>query len=114
MRIVLYQLIAAVWLTGVLAGPAVAEEFRYYVWVDDQGIVHAEEKAPKGRDYKVRVIEDINANVVPAKDFRIGDLPADFRRSSDNIRDAESAPADTDDSGKAAKRDSQSSPAVEK
>lgn len=74
MRTVFCQLVAVLWL----AGPAAAEEFRYYVWVDDQGIVHAEEKAPKGRDYKVRIIEDINANVVPAKDFRIGDLPADF------------------------------------
>ncbi|MGA8262724.1 MAG: hypothetical protein WB783_21175 [Arenicellales bacterium] len=114
MRTVFYQIIAALWLAGVLAGPAAAEEFRYYVWVDDQGIIHAEERAPKGRDYKVRVIEDINANVVPAKDFRIGDLPADFRRSSDNIKDAESAPTDTEDSGKAAKSDSRSSPAVEK
>lgn len=111
MRTVFLQIAAALWLAGVLAGSAAAEEFRYYVWTDDQGIIHAEEKAPKGRDYKVRVIEDINANVVPSKDFRIGDLPADFRRSSDNIKDAESTPTDT---GNAAKPESRSSPAVEK
>jgi len=52
------------------AGPIAAEEFKYYVWVDEQGIVHAAEEAPKGRDYQVRVIENINANVVPPEDFR--------------------------------------------
>lgn len=60
-----------------------AEEFKYYVWVDDQGIVHAEEEAPKGVDYQVRIIEDVNANVVPAEDFRLyGDLPVDYGESS--------------------------------
>lgn len=58
---------------------AAAEEFKYYVWVDEQGIVHAEEEAPKGVDYQVRIIEDVNANVVPAEDFRpYGDLPVRY------------------------------------
>jgi len=57
-------------------GSVSAEEFKYYVWIDDEGIVHAEEEAPKGRDYQVRIIEDINANVVPTEDFRpYGDVP---------------------------------------
>lgn len=100
MRTVFFHILAVLCLTGVVSSPVSAEEFRYYVWVDDQGIVHAEENAPKGRDYKVRVIEDINANVVPAKDFRIGDLPPDFRRSSENIGDA-APPAGTKPTGKA-------------
>lgn len=82
MRTVFCQVIAALWLAGTAGGAAAAEEFRYYVWVDEQGIVHAEEKAPKGRDYQVRIIEDINANVIPAKDFRIGDLPAGYGEES--------------------------------
>ena len=57
---------------------AAAEEFKYYVWIDEQGIVHAEEEAPKGVDYEVRIIEDVNANVVPAEDFRLGDIPVDY------------------------------------
>jgi len=58
------------------ATSALAEEFKYFVWVDDEGIVHAEEEAPKGRDYEVRIIEDINANVVPTEDFRpYGETP---------------------------------------
>lgn len=58
------------------AGVAAAEEFRYYVWEDAQGIVHADETAPRGVDYQVRVIENINANVIPAEDFRLYENPA--------------------------------------
>lgn len=77
---------------------AAAEEFKYYVWIDEQGIVHAEEEPPKGVDYEVRVIEDINANVVPVEDFRLyGDAPVDPAtrsgpRSGDG--DAASTPQD--------------------
>ncbi len=113
MRTVFVYTLAVLCLTGIVSSPVAAEEFRYYVWVDDQGIVHAEEKAPKGRDYKVRVIEDINANVVPAEDFRVGDLPADFRRSSDNIGDGSSA-AEAEQTGKADEPSVQRSPAVKK
>lgn len=64
---------------------AAAEEFKYYVWIDEQGIVHAEEDPPKGVDYEVRVIEDINANVVPVEDFRLyGDVPVDPGADSGN------------------------------
>lgn len=71
---------------------AAAEEFRYYVWIDEQGIVHAEEKPPKGVDYKVRIIEDINANVVPTEDFRLyEDPPAEY--GGDPGRDAAAEPA---------------------
>lgn len=69
-RIVLYQSLLVLALKS-LPAVAAAEEFKYYVWIDDQGIVHAEEEAPKGVDYEVRIIEDINANVVPAEDFRL-------------------------------------------
>jgi len=71
MRSVLYPLLATLALgAAAIPAQAAAEEFRYYVWVDEEGIVHASEEAPKGRDYKVRIIENINANVVPAEDFR--------------------------------------------
>lgn len=64
---------------------AAAEEFKYYVWIDEQGIVHAEEAPPKGVDYEVRIIEDINANVVPVEDFRLyGGAPADRAAGSGN------------------------------
>lgn len=76
MRAISYSILAALALSAALAGRAAAEEFKYYVWIDDQGIVHASEEAPKGRDYKVRIIEDINANVVPAEDFRLDNPPA--------------------------------------
>lgn len=69
MRAFFYQLILAAIVNTAVLGPAVAEEFKYYVWIDDEGIVHASQEAPKGRDYKVRIIEDVNANVVPAEDF---------------------------------------------
>lgn len=75
MRIVLYQFLLVLALKSVPAGAA-AEEFKYYVWIDDQGIVHAEEEPPKGVDYQVRIIEDVNANVVPAEDFRVYEEPA--------------------------------------
>lgn len=82
MRIVLYQFLLVVALKSLPAGAA-AEEFKYYVWIDDQGIVHAEEEPPKGVDYKVRIIEDINANVVPAEDFRVyEDLPVGYEGES--------------------------------
>lgn len=73
---------------------AAAEEFKYYVWIDEQGIVHAEEEPPKGVDYKVRIIEDINANVVPTKDFRLyEDPPAEY---DDPGSDAAAEPATRD------------------
>lgn len=69
MRIALCQCLLVLVLKSLSANAA-AEEFKYYIWIDEQGIVHADEEAPKGVDYKVRIIEDINANVVPAEDFR--------------------------------------------
>jgi len=78
MRVVFSQLLLLLALKSLPVGAA-AEEFKYYVWIDEQGIVHAEEEAPKGIDYEVRIIEDVNANVVPAEDFRLyGDLPVDY------------------------------------
>lgn len=60
----------------VLDTSLMAEEFKYYVWIDTQGVIHAEQEPPKGRDYEVRVIENINANVIPAEDFRLfGEIP---------------------------------------
>ncbi|HSH42263.1 MAG TPA: hypothetical protein VK973_09100 [Arenicellales bacterium] len=82
-RLLLYQLLLIFGLKAVPAGAA-AEEFKYYVWIDQRGIVHAEEEPPKGVDYQVRIIEDINANVVPAKDFRVyGDLPPGYGEDGD-------------------------------
>jgi hypothetical protein len=76
LRTVACQFALALALKSLSVGAA-AEEFKYYVWTDERGIVHAEEAPPKGVDYKVRIIEDVNANVVPADDFRpYGDLPA--------------------------------------
>lgn len=69
MRIALFQIVFALTLNAAFLEPSAAEEFKYYVWIDDQGIVHASQEAPKGRDYEVRIIEDVNANVVPAEDF---------------------------------------------
>lgn len=83
------------------AGVVAAEEFKYYVWIDEEGIVHAEEEAPKGRDYQVRIIEDINANVVPTEDFRpYGDVPLD-QGSDTTTRSAQPAPGEqsADDTG---------------
>lgn len=67
------KIFLALALNSVVVSLGAAEQFKYYVWIDDQGIVHASEEAPKGRDYEVRIIEDINANVVPAEDFRLDD-----------------------------------------
>lgn len=81
---------------------AAAEEFKYYVWIDEQGIVHAEEEPPKGVDYEVRVIEDINANVVPVEDFRLyGDLPVDHGAESGDAtgESAASSGSQSGDSG---------------
>lgn len=74
---------------------AAAEEFKYYVWVDEQGVVHAEEEPPKGVDYKVRIIEDINANVVPTEDFRLyDDPPTAYGDDPDGATPAEPAISD--------------------
>ncbi|MDZ7840518.1 MAG: hypothetical protein U5R46_06815 [Gammaproteobacteria bacterium] len=73
-RVFLCQCLLVLAMNTLPAGAA-AEEFKYYVWIDEQGIVHAEEKPPKGVDYKVRIIEDINANVVPTEDFRVYEDP---------------------------------------
>lgn len=82
MHVILAQCLLASALNSLPASAA-AEEFKYYVWIDAQGIVHAEEEAPKGVDYEVRIIEDVNANVVPAEDFRLyGDLPVDYGQDS--------------------------------
>jgi hypothetical protein len=69
MRITLFQIFFTLALNAAVLDRSAAEEFKYYVWIDDQGIVHASQEAPKGRDYEVRIIEDVNANVVPAEDF---------------------------------------------
>jgi len=77
------QLVSFLALAASAATCAAAEEFKYFVWIDEQGIVHAEEEAPKGRDYQVRIIEDVNANVVPSEDFRpYGELPVDYGSES--------------------------------
>jgi len=89
-------------LMASAAACAAAEEFKYYVWIDEQGIVHAEEEAPKGRDYQVRIIEDVNANVVPSEDFRpYGDLPIDYEAG-----DSGTAAGQPAASGEAAPRES--------
>lgn len=73
-RVALYQFLLVLALKSLPVGAA-AEEFKYYVWMDEQGIVHAQEEPPKGVDYEVRIIEDVNANVVPAEDFRVYEAP---------------------------------------
>lgn len=84
---------ALVLVLKALPVSAAAEEFKYYVWMDEEGIVHAEQEPPKGVDYKVRIIEDINANVVPVEDFRIyGDRPVGYGRDSGNGTGASPAP----------------------
>lgn len=94
--------VAALTLSVVAASSAAAEEFKYYVWIDDQGIVHAEEEAPEGVDYEVRIIEDINANVVPAEDFRLGgDMPVDYGSETETSSQAPD-PAASPQSGQAA------------
>lgn len=73
-RVALHQFLLVLALKSLPVG-ASAEEFKYYVWMDEQGIVHAQEEPPKGVDYEVRIIEDVNANVVPAEDFRVYEAP---------------------------------------
>lgn len=111
MRAVVYQILfasmLALALNTAMFSQVAAEEFRYYVWTDDEGIVHASEEAPKGRDYKVRIIEDVNANVVPADEFNPGsDPPVD--RSGETVDGESAAPGSVRDgqSGEPA-RDSQ-------
>lgn len=93
MRIPAQKLFVVLAIAASATGVVCAEEFKYYVWIDEEGIVHAEEEAPKGRDYQVRIIEDINANVVPTEDFRpYGDVPLNDG-SETTTRTVESAPA---------------------
>lgn len=95
MRIVLRQFALVLSLTGLSVHAAEAEEFKYYVWIDEEGIVHAEEQAPKGVDYEVRIIEDINANVIPAEDFRLyEDAPATDDSGSGGGSPEPASPAD--------------------
>lgn len=75
---------------------AAAEEFKYYVWMDEEGIVHAQEEAPKGVDYEIRIIEDINANVVPVEDFHpYRDLPVGYGEDSGNETGDSASSADS-------------------
>jgi hypothetical protein len=99
MRAVLCHILLVLILKASMISASAAEQFKYYVWIDEEGIVHAEDEAPKGRDYQVRIIEDINANVVPAEDFRpYGDLPAPLGEESG---DAPEATASAEDPGDA-------------
>lgn len=50
------SLIAGALICGLWA-PAHGEQIKYYVWTDDQGVTHAEDRPPKDRDYETRVIE---------------------------------------------------------
>lgn len=109
MRSVLYPVLAALALgTAAIPAQAAAEEFKYYVWVDEEGIVHASEEAPKGRDYKVRIIEDINANVVPAEDFRL-DNP--FPGTGAGTEAGQSAPRGSGTAGQSGQAAEQETPA---
>lgn len=109
MRAAFFQVVLVLALQGPLVNAAQAESFKYYVWIDAEGIVHAEEKPPKGVDYQVRIIEDINANVIPAEDFRLyGDLPADYDHGTGDqtMESAAGANPATDDAGEPAVQDS--------
>lgn len=48
----------AVWVLGLylLASPAYGETITYYVWRDDNGLLHMEDKPPKDRPYETRTI----------------------------------------------------------
>jgi len=66
---------------GLTAAPALGEQIKYYVWTDENGVIHAEDTPPKDRDYETRVIE-VDENVIPAPEPSPGSAGA--ARSGDD------------------------------
>jgi hypothetical protein len=52
---------------GLAAVPAHGEQVTYYVWTDDEGVIHAEDAPPTDYDYETRTI-DVDTNVAPPAD----------------------------------------------
>lgn len=83
-------MITALVLGALTALPAAGEQLKYYVWTDDNGVVHLEDTPPKDRDYETRIIE-VDENVVPSPGVAAG-----AERSSSGSEDggrSRSAPA---------------------
>jgi hypothetical protein len=90
-------------LYGFLASPGWCEEITYYIWVDDEGVTHAEDSPPRDRDYETRTIE-VDTTTVPgttgtpreARPSR--DAAAPSGESADGAKDTNPGPAVRDES----------------
>ena len=61
-----YRRLAIAAMLSAFAAVAVhGEQIKYYVWVDENGVTHMEDKPPKDREYETRIIE-FGANVAPS------------------------------------------------
>jgi len=50
-------LLGTVLLFGLAAAPVRGEQVTYYMWTDDEGVIHAEDTPPVDHDYETRTIE---------------------------------------------------------
>lgn len=101
-------LVGTVLLFGLAAAPVRAEQITYYVWTDDEGVIHAEDTPPTDRDYETRTIEvPTNASPAPSGDSGAtgeapspgteaggGNIPADTATSEPPTTDLDRAIAD--------------------
>jgi len=83
------------WLAGILllagaaAAPVHGDTFEYYVWKDDDNVVHMEDRPPEGRDYETRVV-DTDKNVMAGTEIRPRD--ESFESSGSDSFSARRAP----------------------
>lgn len=57
--------IAALLVGGLAVKPVAGEQIEYYVWTDENGVIHAEGAPPEDGEYETRVIE-LDENVIPS------------------------------------------------
>jgi len=86
------SLIAGALVCGLWA-PAHGEQVKYYVWIDDDGVTHMEDRPPKDRDYETRIIEVDTGVSPPQSTFSSGSSG-----SSDTERRSSSRSGTTDES----------------
>jgi len=81
------QLWQTLWLSGALlvagtaAGPAHGESFEYYVWTDDDNVVHMADQPPAKQHYETRTVDTDHNIIVGAK----------IRSSNDDIESSGSS-----------------------
>lgn len=88
---------AALLIAASLLAPVRAEEVRYYVWTDENGMIHAADQPPKNRDYETRTVF-VEPGTGPADGFGSadGDASNEGANTGEPRREAVGGEADGD------------------